>query len=496
VVAAGAGLLILLRAADRLIGLLSFSITARLLQRDDFGVFALAVSILAVVELFTQAGVDTALIQHRTFDRRLYNTAWTLNILLEAVVAIVLCAAAVPVSRFFDAPSVEVILYWLALATLIAGFENVGTVDFLKTLDFRREVMLRLGVRVVATAVALSLAFAWRDYRALVAGYVASKVCLVILSFVMHPFRPRPSLGAFRRLFGFTKWMLARNVLQELNNYAAPLIVGRLVNVGALAYFSLARELAGVATTDLQAPIRRALFPGYAAMNDNPPALKRAYLDSVAMMVLLGLPIPVGLAVAASEVVRVVFGERWLAAAPLLQILALSGIVSAMSAGVQPVLLAIGRPESATKLAALRLAVLLPCLAVGGTVAGVHGVAWAMVTAAAVMWIFDWGLVRRALLLSMTEIWHGLHRPLVAAAIMTAVMWALLAVLPTNGGFGAAFVRLATVTPIGAAAYVACLLIAWRVAGRPPGAEQHVIEGLIRVQARFRLAPGFERTTR
>ena len=492
--AAGAGLLILLRAVDRLISLLSFSITARLLQRDDFGLFALAVSILAVMELFTQAGVETALIQHRTFERRLYNTAWTLNILLGAAVAIVLCATAVPAARFFDAPSVEAILYWLALATLIAGFENIGTVEFLKTLDFRRDVMLRLAVRIGTTAVALTLAFVWRDYRALVAGYVASKVCLVVLSFVMQPFRPRPSLGEFPRLFSFTKWMLARNILQELNNYAAPLIIGRVVSVGALAYFSLARDLAGIATTDLQAPIRRALFPGYAAMNDNPSALKRAYLDSVAMMVLLGLPIPVGLAVAASEAVRVVFGERWLAAAPLLQILALSGIVSAMSAGVQPLLLATGRPESATKLSALRVVILLPCLALGASAAGVQGVAWAMVTTAAVMWVVDWGMIRRALPLSMMEMWHSLHRPVTAVAIMATVMVALLAALPTNGGFVVAFLRLAAAIAVGLVAYAICLMIGWRLAGRPRGAEQHVVEALTRMRARFGLASGFEGT--
>jgi hypothetical protein len=55
-----------------------------------------AVSVLAVVGPFGQSGVDLALIQRRTFDRRVSNTAWTTNILICAAIALALCVAATP----------------------------------------------------------------------------------------------------------------------------------------------------------------------------------------------------------------------------------------------------------------------------------------------------------------------------------------------------------------------------------------------------------------
>ena len=84
-VADGAGLLIALRIAERLVGLASFSILARFLAPSDFGLLALATSVIAVVELFGQAGINLALIQRRSASRAEYDTAWTIDVLVGAV---------------------------------------------------------------------------------------------------------------------------------------------------------------------------------------------------------------------------------------------------------------------------------------------------------------------------------------------------------------------------------------------------------------------------
>src|SRR2546425_506523 len=82
-----------------------------------------------------------------------------------------------------------------------------------------------------AALVAVALALAGDDYRAVEAGPRAARVAAVILSFVMHPFRPRLGLTEFRGLFHFSKWMLVRSVLQDLGSHASTLIIGRTLNV-------------------------------------------------------------------------------------------------------------------------------------------------------------------------------------------------------------------------------------------------------------------------
>src|SRR5206468_1478026 len=105
-VAKGAGMMIGLRLSDRLIGVASFSILARLLTPEDYGVFALAFSVMTIVALAGDWGFESAVIQRRGFDRGHYDTAWTVRLVAGALVGVLVCVAAAPAARIFAEPRI------------------------------------------------------------------------------------------------------------------------------------------------------------------------------------------------------------------------------------------------------------------------------------------------------------------------------------------------------------------------------------------------------
>jgi O-antigen/teichoic acid export membrane protein len=482
-------MMVLMRLGERLIGLVSFSITARLLTPVDFGLFALATSVVAVVEQLGRAGLDQALIHRRNPDRRDYDAAWAANILIGAAVAAILCAIAEPAALFFDKPRVALILYFLAAATFIAGFENIGTVQFQKSLEFHRELSYRLSVRVFAAAVTVAAALIWRDFTALVVGFVIGKIGLVGLSFVVHRYRPKFSLAGFTNIAAFSKWVLVRNIIAGLNEHAATFTIGRLLMADALAFFAAAHEMAALATTEILAPVRRALFPGFAALGDDPAAFRRMYFDSAAMTIMLGLPIPVGLAVVAADFVRVFLGPQWSDAAPLIPVLVLGEILSCFASGAQIVFLSLGQPRVTAYLAALRFAILMPALMLGAFMAGTRGVAWALVVAAAVMFFANGFLIRRALQLRARDQWRVCYRSIVAAAIMFLSVTALQSILPAGMEIKPVVFRLFASVAVGATIYAAVLCALWLAAHRPDGAERHALRVVQLIVTRLRRLP-------
>src|SRR5687768_2663069 len=122
--AEGAGWSVALRLADRVIGLVSLSILARLLLPEDFGLVALAVSFIALVEMFGQFGVELALIRNQHAGREQYDGAWSINIMTAAGVSLALVLLASSAANFFQEPRLEAIVYWLALAHVIRSLEN------------------------------------------------------------------------------------------------------------------------------------------------------------------------------------------------------------------------------------------------------------------------------------------------------------------------------------------------------------------------------------
>ena len=97
-VATGAAWMVLLRVVDRLVGIISVSVLARLLLPEHFGVVALASSLVGLIEAMSDFGIDLALIRAQQPDRRLYDTAWTIRILRAVALGLVLVTVARPVA--------------------------------------------------------------------------------------------------------------------------------------------------------------------------------------------------------------------------------------------------------------------------------------------------------------------------------------------------------------------------------------------------------------
>jgi O-antigen/teichoic acid export membrane protein len=220
---------------------------------------------------------------------------------------------------------------------------------------------------------------------------------MVALSYAMHPYRPQLSLRAIRSFTHFSGWMLARGIANGTSEHLVNLIIGRIVTVSGLAFFSAGRELAEMATTELQAPIRRAMFPGFAAVGHDPAVLRRSYLEWTAVMVLFTFPVPAGLALVAPDIVRVLMGEQWLPAVALLQILACAGILRSSASGAQQMFVAVGRPRLSALLALLRAIAVIPLVLLGALAADAAGAAWAMFATAALMFVVNLIVVTRVL---------------------------------------------------------------------------------------------------
>ena len=172
--AAGAAWVIIFRLTDRGIGLVSTLILARLLVPADFGLVAMSMSILALVEILSTFSFDIALIQNAKSERRHYDTAWTLNVLLGLANATALLALAIPVSIFYSEPRVIAVMCIIALNCSIQGFGNIGVVAFQKDLDLQKEFRLGVTKKLVAFCVTVTVAYLLRSYWALLAGMIAS----------------------------------------------------------------------------------------------------------------------------------------------------------------------------------------------------------------------------------------------------------------------------------------------------------------------------------
>ncbi|MBT5458103.1 MAG: oligosaccharide flippase family protein, partial [Rhodospirillaceae bacterium] len=133
--AIGAGWTVLMRFAVRSVGIVSTLILARLLVPADFGLVALAMTLLALLEVMSHFNFEVFLVREPDADRSHYDTAWTLTVLRGIVIAVLLVMMAPLAAGFFNEPRLENVVYAIAALTGLVGFTNIGIVEFQKHLD-------------------------------------------------------------------------------------------------------------------------------------------------------------------------------------------------------------------------------------------------------------------------------------------------------------------------------------------------------------------------
>src|SRR5215469_7861100 len=143
--ARGALWMLLFKAVDRGLGFISTLVLARLLVPADFGLLAMATSLIAFLELLTYFGLDTALLRDRETTSTHFNAVWTLNALAGCLIALVMLALSIPAAHFYREPRVTLVICALSAGSLIQGFENVGVVNFGKEMRFDREFRYMFG---------------------------------------------------------------------------------------------------------------------------------------------------------------------------------------------------------------------------------------------------------------------------------------------------------------------------------------------------------------
>lgn len=479
------------RAVVRVLGLASTLVLARLLTPEDFGLVAMATAVAAGLELLTLFAFDVALVQRPTLTRADYDSAWTLNLLLGLGLGVAVIIAADPAAAYYREPRLEGVLVVIGAKYVLLGLVNTGTVDFRRNLEFGKEFILQVSPKLLGIVVTIPLAFWLRDYRALIAGMVVAAATTCIMSFVMHPHRPRFCLTESAGLFRFSRWLLANNLMSFLRNRAADFIIGRVLGPAPLGAYSLGYEVANLPTTEMVAPINRVLLPGYSRVAENAEALRDSFRATLGLIALVILPVSIGLAAVADPLVRVALGPQWLQAIPLITLLAIAGGGNVLQTNTGAVHYALGQPQMTTLTGMIHVATLLPMLIFGTLEFGLVGTGWAFLIhtlgpgIVATYWIF-----LRTTPIAFADLWQPCWRPLVAAPLMFVAVRLLLGRMAPADSFVDALAALTAGSAMGALLYAAIVLLLWVAAGRPEATETALLRRLAPLWRRVAGAAG------
>lgn len=397
---------------------------ARLLSPEIFGLMGICMVVIRGLELFTETGTGPALIQRRDRVEEATSTAFALQMIRGFVLGGLACAIAPFAARYYDEPQLQSLVCVLAIAFLLNGFVNIHIVLLQKGLDFRRLTRLDLLVACASTAAILTLAAWLRSVWALVLGQIVTSAIRLALSYRMVPGRPRITFdrGIARELLGYGRYITGLTVVLFVTTEAGNLIIAKLIGFRELGLYAMAYTLANLPSTHVAKTVSTVIFPAYSTLQGRPDRIRVAYLAVLRLVGGIAIPAAVGLAVLAPEIVRVVYGEKWVAMVPALQILAFFGAARAIGVVGGSLYNAIGKPKISFYLSAVKLVAILAVIVPLIRAYGIAGAAVAVTVPQVLGDAFGLLMIQKQIDLRVRTIVPVLVRIGVACAVMTGVL--------------------------------------------------------------------------
>lgn len=426
---------------SQLATLVRMVVLARLLSPNDFGVMAVAAMVLSGLDAFTQTGYQAALIQRPGDIRGHLNTAFSIQALRGFVLAGLLYTLAPFIAAFFHNVEATPVIRVVSIAVLIQGFVNPAIVFFQKELNFKRQVFWNLSEALTGLVVGVVLAFILRNVWALVGAFIASAIARTSVSFVMHPYRPRPRIDwrCAWELTRFGRWVFGTNILAYLSSNLDLAVVGRILGTVGLGFYQMAYRISNLPATVMVQIFSNVAFPLYAKVQADKQKLNRIFFLGLDIVLLMGLPVALFFAILAKPLVVVVLGEKWLPAAVGLQILAFYGFLRMVVILGGELFVGIGHPACGTKLNIFRfvaLAVLVYPLTHQWGLVGAAAAAVCSMAVSLPYWLvrcagfldLSPGHIIRNVLRGLMPVLFGCAAPLVLFSILLPVQqpWALL----------------------------------------------------------------------
>jgi O-antigen/teichoic acid export membrane protein len=284
---------------------------------------------------------------------------------------------------------------------------------FAQQLDFRRDFLIDALAKLLSLVVAATFAFLLRSYWAIAVGMVTTAVSMMVISYVLAPYKPAFSLLQYRYFLDILGWNTLSQIMQSMNWQLNRILLPRFIDLTTFGRFTMASNLADVPQQALAQPIVRPLVAGFATAS-NDQARNTAYLNASFFITLTIAPIFMGLGILADPLVPLLLGEKWSHAASFLCYLCLINILTLPSVAMPAMAVTL----RATKFVAVRtgveLLVRIPVLVVSIRMAGVAGAIFTQAITTALSMLVSIWVVRRLTGISALSQILTVGRPLLA----------------------------------------------------------------------------------
>lgn len=395
-------------------------ILARILSPQEFGVVAVAQTVVMFLTMIGSAGLAAALVLQREEDMEAVHSVFWANLAMAGLMAAGLYLWADLFAELLGASEAAYLLRIMALLIPIQLCGDVAYSLLARRMAFDKDAAWSVTSESIGAISAVGLALLGWGIWALVAQLFISALVRLVGLFYATRYRPRLtlSLGKLSRLAKFSIGITGSEIFNFITFQSPLVIVSRYLGLADAGAYSAANRFSSIPNQVVLSALMGVLFPAFSQMNGDRERRTHALMLSTQVSTVFLAPMMFGIWAIAEPGMLLIFGEQWAYAWPVLGLLALSkGIMSPCGTFI-PYLKGVGQSTVLWWVAVFRAALVYGCVTYGAMTGGlVEAMIWLCIANAITLIFYSWAVFRT----SGTAFLPGFYvtsRPMVTAVIM------------------------------------------------------------------------------
>lgn len=421
-VASSIGWVVLERWGSRLLQLVVMAVLTRLVGPAGFGIIALAMSVVAVLQVLVDAGFSKALVQRKTLGKHDASTAFWTSLLLAVVLYVALFFTAPLIASLLGNDELVPVLRVMGAVLPISAISQTPAALLERDFGFKALSIRQVVAAVAGAAVSLPVAFLGGGVWALVVQNVATAIVACVALWAASEWRPQfaYSTAALREMAPLGLSIMGTELLDAVQTNIDKIVIGVFFDPVTLGYYFIAQRLGTILSELVTTVIARMSLTTLSRVQDDLPRFNRIFRQMTFVAGAVGMPIFGFVAAYAHQIIPVAFGDGWEPAIPILWGLAAGWGLSAVMYFDRAALLARGRAKAAFWVSAMQnaagVALLFALLPMG--IAGVVISRWARVF----VWPVRLWVLRKVIQLEVGRYLLQLAKVIVAVAPWVAAV--------------------------------------------------------------------------
>lgn len=321
---------------------------ARLLTPEDYGLIALSGIITGLGLTISSIGLSSALVNSKNLSQQTISNSFFIGMLLAAFIYFIIYLIAPLAAQYYEQPELTKLIRVASLIIIFSGLGVAPRALIMRKLQFKYTAIINVYSSLFMTGLSLYMAFNGYGYWSLVIPSLVFEIINTSSFFVISKIRigPPRQLWQTRSIYLFAANILISRIIKYFNGQWPVAISGQLLGTIATGYLQMAMTLAALPMSKIGDIFQSILFPVFSRIQSDRARASIVFLKIHKVLMVVTMPMFVGIAIVADELIVLMLGEKWAPIIMPVQILCVINIFSISAAIIPKVIEGMGDSKS------------------------------------------------------------------------------------------------------------------------------------------------------